>query len=1100
MTMFPRSDLLVYAANTVAGDGWGPRISAGAAASSGWAVPLSARVGRGQLEHLEHAGRPITHAAREHFPRRIGRGIIRVLVLIRVIPHEFASVRLPLLPMRGCRRMPELVFSLFGSPRLEREGGPISVDTRKAIALLAYLAVTRQPYRRDALATLLWPEYDQPHARATLRRTLSALSKALDGASLSVERETIGLRGDADLHLDVDEFHRYLAECQSHGHSANDVCAACLAPLSAAAALYRDDFMAGFSLRDSPAFDDWQFYQREALRRELAGALHRLTRGYIAFGSLDMAIESARRWLALDELHEPAHRYLMRLYAWTGQRAAALRQYRECVQALDRELGVAPLEQTTRLYEAIKDNHLAPPPAADRPTSTAGASRHAAPPLDAMTPATAMPTGTGTGGAPLAPAGVYPFVGRTREWNALVGAYDGIRSKGQVVIVEGEAGIGKTRLAEEFAAYAQKQHAAVIAARCYDGEATLAYAPLAAALRSALASEESARRIGELPDRWIGEASRLVPELERVHPGLPPVPPLNSPGAQSQFFEGIRQVLLAACRGATPGILLFDDVQWADSASLDVLRYLARRLHEHPVCLLLTWRSSEAPGSPQIRQLLAEAQRAGNATVITLPRLSEGAVSELLRLAPSGPVPPETAQRLYEETEGVPFFLVEYLLALSNGVVAAEQQSWSLPGGIRELLRSRLRAVGDTSGQVLTAAAVIGRWFDFETVREVSGRSEDETIAALEDLVAHGLIHELRGTGTGTAGSVPVFDFSHEKLRSLVYDETSLARRRLLHRRAAEALTGALRRRREGGGLLGQIAHHYLMSGDQAMAAEYYKQAGERARSLYANAEAIAHVRTALALGHPDTAALHEVLGGLHTILGEYTAALQSYEAAIAAASPEAVARLEHELGNVYARRGEWEQARHHFERSLEHLGMSGQAGERAGIYADWSLVAHRQGKLDEAWQLALQARELAANTEDGRALAQAHNMLGVLASSRGNVDDAVDHLERSLALAESADDTSVRAAALNNLALALAARGDPEQAIAHAEAALALCAAQGDRHHEAALHNNIADLLHAAGRPEAAMAHLKEAVRIYSEIGVEAGAVQPDIWKLTEW
>lgn len=998
--------------------------------------------------------------------------------------------------------MPQVAFLLLGAPRIERDGSPISVDTRKAVALLAYLAVTRQPHHRDTLAALLWPEYDQPHARATLRRTLSALGRALDGDHLNVERETIGLRDGANLRLDVDEFRHLLAECQTHGHAADEACAACLGPLAAAVALYRDDFMAGFSLRDSPAWDDWQFFQREALRRELAGALRRLTSVYIALGRYDAAIACARRWLALDPLHEPAHRYLMRLYAWTGQRAAALRQYHTCARALDQELGVAPLEATTRLYEAIKQGRLAPPSV--RTSAKADHSRRTAPASDAAAPSPSPAEIPATmDGAPATPLPLPPpqLVGRTEEWKTLLAAYDAIRSAGHVVVLAGEAGIGKTRLAEEFAAYVRvNRGAAVVATRCYDGEASLAYAPLVAALRTALAHEASAQRLAGLPDRWLAEIARLAPEIARLRPGLPAAPPLDRPGAQQAFFEGLRQALVVACGGAAPGILLFDDVQWADSASLDVLTYLARRLRDEPLCLLLTWRASEAPGRSRIRQLVADAQRSGSATLITLSRLSEDDVRELVRSRlESAHALPELATRLYAETEGVPFFVVEYLRALSNGGVTAGQDHWSLPGGVLELLRSRLSAVEGTSAQVLAAAAVIGRWFDFETLREVSGRGEEEAIGALEELLVRGLVRELDGSA---GGLMPAYDFSHEKLRALVYDEISLARRRLLHRRTAEALIAALRRRRDGSGLLGQIAHHYLLAGDQATAAEYYKRAGEQARSLYASAEALAHLRTALALGHPDAAELREAIGDLHTSLGEYTAALQSYEEAQTGVDdrPETAARLEHKLGGVHARRGDWEQARTHFEVAVARLGPAGDPGQLARIYADWSLITHHMGQPDRAWSLANQARELAVNTEDWPALAQAHNILGVLASSRGDVDEAVGHLERSLALAERADDTSARAAALNNLAQALAARGDTEQAIAHAETALALCAAQGERHHEAALHNNIADLLHAAGRPEAAMAHLKAAVSIYAEIGVEAGAVQPAIWKLAEW
>ncbi|HLZ25265.1 MAG TPA: AAA family ATPase [Ktedonobacterales bacterium] len=994
--------------------------------------------------------------------------------------------------------MAELVLSLLGAPRIERDSSPLTVDTRKAVALLAYGVITRRPSSRDALATLLWPEYDQIHARATLRRTLSALGKALGSGYLDIGRDTIGIQSSADIRLDVEDFQRQLAECQTHGHPATDVCAACLEPLETAARLYRDDFMAGFALRDSPAFDDWQFFQRETLRRQLGSALERLTRGYIATGQYDAAIDCARRWLALDRLHEPAHRYLMRLYAWSGQRTAALRQYHECVHALEQELGVSPLEATTRLYEAIKDKRPPAPPA-----RTTSAASHAPTPSTAPEGAIhTSPTRSTDTLVSMAASESYPLAGRADEWAELERTYASIRESGRVIVLEGEAGIGKTRLAEDFALRARQDGATVVAARCYDGEASLAYAPVAAALRTALADQSAARQLSKLPERWLVEASRLVPEVGGLHPGLPPAPPLDSPGAQSQFFEGLRQVLVTACQGSKPGILFFDDVQWADSASLDVLTYVVRRLRDVPTCVLLTWRDSEASITPQLRFLLAGAERAGVATLIHLSRLSEDAVVDLLRTAAGVPALPETAKRLHEETEGVPFFLVEYLRVLAKDVVTPEQQNWAVTGGIQQLLRSRLGAVDGTSAQVLTAAAVIGRWFDFETVREVSGRSEEETVGALEELLGRGLIRELRGM----SGPVPTYDFSHEKLRSLYYDEVSLARRRLLHRRVAEALVSARRRDHEGTGSLGQIAHHYLMGGDRATAANYYRQAGERARSLYANAEALAHLRTALALGSPHVAELHEVIGDLHTFLGEYALALASYAEAAATTESEAGARLEHKIGNVYARRGEWEQAQTHFDSAVAALGRSdgpATTGALARIYADWSLVAHRRGLLDQAWQLAHHARELVADatdTEGLRALAQAHNILGVLASSRGDVDDAISHLERSLALAETADDASARAAALNNLALALASRGDVERAIPHAEAALALSVAQGDRHHEAALHNNIADLLHAVGRPTDAMTHLKQAVSIYAEIGVEAGAVQPEIWKLTEW
>jgi len=274
--------------------------------------------------------------------------------------------------------MSRLALFLLGPPRIERNGAPIKIHRRKATALLAYLAVTGQSHSRDALATLFWPEGDQSRARAGLRRALASLKKALRQACpecsrraqdaalgegwLDVDRETVGLNPDAEVWLDVAEFQERLTECRTHGHPPDQVCPACLSPLAEAAALYRDDFLAGFTLRDSPGFDDWQFFQTQGLCDELASALERLARGHGGRDEFELATAYARRWVALDPLHEPAHRRLMRLYARSDQRAAALRQYRVCERVLKEELGVPPEEETAHLYKAIKEKRELPLP------------------------------------------------------------------------------------------------------------------------------------------------------------------------------------------------------------------------------------------------------------------------------------------------------------------------------------------------------------------------------------------------------------------------------------------------------------------------------------------------------------------------------------------------------------------------------------------------------------------------------------------------------------------------------------------------------------------------------------------------------------------
>ena len=837
-------------------------------------------------------------------------------------------------------------------------------------------------------------------------------------------------------------------------------------------------------MRDSVEFDDWQFIQAETLRGELVEALEKLARGQSACGDFAGALVSARRWLASDPLREEAHRQVMRLYAWADQRNAALRQYRECVRILEQELGVAPLAETTELYEAIKGNRLSPPAVLIDPERSVRS--QPGPDTDL--------TGFQK------PVGFLPLVGRGAELLTLIRAYERHGADGYFVALEGEAGIGKTRLAEEFLARVRAQGATIITVRCYEGEANVAYGPVADGLRGALAQSACADRLDALPAHWLAEAARLLPELSVLRPSLPLSPPLDAPSGQSRFFEGLRQVLGTICQGSASNVLFFDDMHWADAASLDLLAYLMRRLRGQPLFILATWRSDDGPAVSRLRGLVAEAQRADVGTALALKRLALADVLDMVRdLSAAGTALPDgIAGRLYHETEGLPLFLAAYLEALAQGSERGEAGAWPMPRGVSDLLRARLGRVEAAAQQTLQAAAVIGRSFDLEAVQVTSGRSDEEIISALEMLADRGIITEV----AEDAGAAPRYDFTHEKLRALVYAETSLARRRLLHGRAATALAERVRRRREGDAPAGQIAQHYRLAGLEAEAAAYFVRAGDHARALYANTEALAHYRAALALGHPDTAALYEAIGDLQTLAGEYGTALDSLETA-AALTPTgslALAGVEHKLAILHGRCADWAGAESHFEAAIDGLSASDDRGALARVYADWSLAAHQQGQVGRAADLAQVALEAAESAEDLHGLAQAHNILGILARNCGDLDGAVRHLALSLASAETLANPGMRSAALNNLALVRGAGGEHEQAIAMAMEGLALCQRVGDRHREAALHNNLADLLHAAGRPEEAMAHLKKAVVIFAEIGVGAGDAQPEIWKLTEW
>jgi DNA-binding SARP family transcriptional activator len=923
----------------------------------------------------------------------------------------------------------------MGPPEVRVDGAPLVVDTRKAIAVLAILATDGRPFARDEIAAMLWPESDDVAARGALRRTLSALKAGLGDGMLRIDRTRVELdRRRARIDIDVIE----------QASRSDD-----RPTLDAAVALARGSFMAGFNLRDSPEFDDWRAARATAVERSVLAIFDRLGTAAANAGDLAGAADAAVRRLALDPLDERTHVRLMDLYLSMGDRAAALRQYRVCVAVLERELGVVPLEATTARYEAIRDQ-AAPPPQG--------------PPV-ASTPRRIEET--------------IPLVARDAHLDSILRLHSEVEARGigRVVALVGEAGIGKTRLADEASRRWRTEGAVVIRAAGYPAERGIAYAPIVDLLRAALAEPGADRRVAELSAPIRADLARLLPAVDPDGSAI--TSSADRTGSKARFLGSIAEGLTRLVAGSKPGAVWIDDVQWLDGSSLEALGFMVRRLGDRPIVLLLAWRAEDLD-----RDGIAFARRAAEhsgTNVVDLHRLGHADVVTLIGSTSRGAtLDPASIERLVAASEGLPLYVVEALATVDDAATGA------VPGGVATVLRSRIADVTEPAAQVLAAASVIGRSFDIATVRSASGRSEDEVVDAIDQLLRRRLIQD----------DGDRLDFVHGAVRALVLDAISLPRRRLLHRRVADALRRDVRvGGREDLVRTASIAYHEREAGRDAVAAEAYRRAGELAAALHANHEAIEHDQAALALGHPDAVGLHASIGALRTRLGDYAGAIAAFEAAASLASAADLPDLEAALGRTHLRRGDLAAADHHLSTAIASMTDD---RKLARTLVDLSIVRRRVGDRSGATETARNALRTAVRGGDSAGQGGAHRMLGLLALDHGDARQAVGELRTAVEASDRDPDPTARIAALTGLALAEASAGEVEAGIQHGAEAADLCRQIGDRHLEGAVENHVADMFHAAGRDEEAMVHLRRAVEAFAEVGGDPADPDPGIWMLS--
>ena len=483
--------------------------------------------------------------------------------------------------------MGPLQFSFFGGFQTTINHKPLThFRSIKIQGLLIYLVLTpQQAHTREHLATLFWPNEPEAVAKKNLRQSLYRLRHLLGDTNAQEEqfflttRITIQFNPASNYRLDTADFLGALQEGN----------------LETAASLYKGDLLPGFAC-DSIPFDDWLRSERERLHRLALDVLFECTSLSLTQGDYQNAQRLARQQLNLEPWREEAHQQLMQALALLGDRSGALAQYDTCSRVLKDELGIEPSAETQLLAARIRDQQLE-----------------------------CQVQRQGNGPRHL----TIPFVGRHHEYETLVKAYQQAADHAlQVVSLLGNAGMGKTRLAQQFLAWAATQGADVLVGRSYETSAGLSYQPLTHLLRQRLERENAPEDL--LSDLWLAQLARLLPELRERYPDLPP-PTKEENTARQHLFEAIARLgqALAARR---PLVLFIDDWHWADSASLDMLHYAIQRWAEEkvPILLLLTLRQEALTDSPDLQNWLVQLKRSSSAQQLDLTGLSAAETARLV--------------------------------------------------------------------------------------------------------------------------------------------------------------------------------------------------------------------------------------------------------------------------------------------------------------------------------------------------------------------------------------------------------------------------------------------------------------------------------------
>jgi DNA-binding SARP family transcriptional activator len=777
----------------------------------------------------------------------------------------------------------------LGFPQVERGGAVVDLPRRRTRALLYYLAADPQPRSREELADMFWGRLDPAKGRRQLSDALSDLRRTLGPRNLVSDRASVAWAGpDAD----VVQLQRQISAV---GQPDGDVSPG---DFMAAADLHSGEFLAGVAVEDSEPFHEWIDAQRTRITIDVVDAYAQAARLFLDGGDADRAIEAARRGLAVDELREDLWRCLMESRAAEGDREGALREYDRCREVMKRELGVAPEAEV----QALRRQLSAEPGSPGSGTREVLAA-NARPPLPYSL---------------RLPPGSLPLTGRQRELGTLLRRWqEAMNGEGGMVLIAGEPGIGKSRLAAEFASRAAATDAIVLGGRCPDLVDAPPYGPVEEALRAGLPLVQPGA-LANIGKEWLPWAGRLLPE---VGWGAGVAEQLSPEEERVRLAEATSR-MLDVIAGDRPLLLVIEDMHWSHPSSVALLHHIARR--KRRMLVLATFRDTEpdTPASAALKRAAGDLTKNGLLERLDVEPLPQDDAEALVRLAlttASAKVKIRPAA-LAELSEGHPLFMLELMRSLLEAPDDPE-----LPETLTSTIEARVERTSEYARRVLELSVVFGESVSPSLLARASGvdPTDEPLVSAVEELVARRLLREEDVT---TAS----YSISHGLVAAAIYRSLSGVRRRALHARAATALDSE--EEQESGARVESLVRHYRLAGEVVHAAEKCVEAGDRAWDLAEPEAAIARYGMAADLysragRQLDAARAWEKAGDAGIYECATTRAGDAFTAALEIAEKSAdkplLARLHRKLAEAHTRwayggLGRWEGAALHVDKAVE--------------------------------------------------------------------------------------------------------------------------------------------------------------------------------------